>query len=141
MGFEVTDEEILLLVDVKTLAEFKKTPEAPQYREVLGRFGSWTAAKALCGEWWRVKDRSRACMYIVDCGDGILKIGTCQRKSLLLAYPVEILYAFEGDFMTCVSKEVAAKRKMRVAATGPKWLEGLGKSGYFLAKLKDLPRI
>lgn len=110
----MTDVEILKLVDrAPTLADFKRMPEAPQYREVLRRFGSWARAKSLCGGWQGLK--SPACCYVLDCGEGVIKIGTCQRKSELLAWPAHVIFTFEGELDDCIALEL----KMRLKA-GPK---------------------
>ena len=105
----MTDAELLLLVNRYTLAEFKRAPEAPQYREVLGRFGSWAAAKALCGDWSGLGEQ--ACVYVAGVGGGIVKIGTCPRKTWLLGYPVQVTSAWEGPTLQCIDIEIKMKRE------------------------------
>jgi len=128
----LTDSELLRLVARYTLAQFKKAPEAPQYREVLRRFGSWSAAKALCGDWDRLGPE--ACVYVARVEEGIVKIGTCHRKSWLLGYPVQLLSYWEASTETCIAVEVQLKRQagaVQVEPT-PRCVRIGNNNGYYL---------
>ena len=130
----MTDAELLLIVSRYTLAEFKRAPEAPQYREVLGRFGSWAAAKALCGDWAGLGEQ--ACVYVARVEEGIVKIGTTSRKSWLLGYPVQLLSYWEGPADDCIKIELGLKRQPGAVQVEPtqRCVRIGNNNGYYLEK-------
>jgi hypothetical protein len=122
--------ELLRLVDLYTLAEFKRAPEAPQYREVLRLFGSWSRAKSLCGGWAGLG--AEACFYRAEVEPGIVKIGTCSRRGWLLGHSGTILETWCGPVAECIAREVAAKLHARVPVAAPA-RSTYGPGGYYLS--------
>ena len=120
--------EVLRIVDRYTLAEFKRAPEAPQYREVLRLFGSWSRAKSLCGDWSGLG--AEACFYRAEVAPGIVKIGTCPRLGWLLGSSGKVLETWLGPTAECIAREVAAKLSARAPVA---WVGEYGEGGYYLA--------
>jgi hypothetical protein len=119
---------IEIVARYETLAEFKRAPEAPQYREVLRVFGSWARARSLVGDW----AGEIGCAYALNF-DGIWKVGSCARKTQLLAWGGELVWCFEGTHSECIAREVELKQRLRPISRPRDVPAVFSDRGYYLA--------